>query len=174
MNSANANVIIPRIWLGNKASSQDVDFLKQNNITVIFNCTKDIPFVQGPYTFYRVPVDDNLQKEEIRNMELWSPEIIVKLMKEYNQGKTILVHCAAGMQRSAAVVAMFLIAKYRCSVKEAISYTKSRRPIAFYINANFFDSITGFQRIFQSHAIGLNDPMVIQKIPFPTDFITNT
>ena len=174
MNSADANLVVPRMWLGNRNASQDIPWLRHNNVSVVFNCTKDIPFAPLSINFYRVPVDDNLQKEEIRNMELWSPEIIVKLMREYSQGKTILVHCAAGMQRSAAVVAMFLIARYRCTAKEAMAYIKSRRPIAFRPSANFNDSIMGFERIFNQHAIESNNAMAMQKIPFPTDFITNS
>ena len=95
-------------------------------------------------------------------------------MKEYNSGNTVLVHCAAGMQRSAAVVAMMLIAKYRCTTKEAIAYIKTRRPIAFMINANFYPSITGFEKIFYNYAINTNNPMLLTKLPFPTDFISNT
>ena len=153
MNSNSADLIIPGIWLGNRNASQDINFLKQKNITAVFNCTKDIPFAPLPLRFYRVPVDDNLQEDEIRNMQLWSSEIIVKLMKEYNAGNNVLVHCAAGMQRSAAVVAMMLIAKYRCNTKEAIAYIKTRRPIAFMINANFYQSIFGFEKIFYNYVI---------------------
>lgn len=174
MNSDNANIIIPRLWLGNRAASQDIQWLKQNNITVIFNCTKDIPFAPIKANMYRVPVDDNLQQEEIRNMALWSPEIVVKLIKEYNSGANILVHCHAGMQRSAAVVAMFLIARYRCSTNEAIAYIKSKRSVAFLISANFLNSIHEFENIYQEYAINSKNPMLIQKISFPTDFISGT
>lgn len=172
MNYQNANLVLPRLWLGNRPASQDVQWLRQNNITVVFNCTKDIPFAPIRANMYRVPVDDNLQADEIRNMALWSPEIIVKLMKEYNTGANILVHCHAGMQRSAAVVAMLLIAKHHCTTNEAIAYTKSRRPIAFQGAANFEKSIREFEKIYQDHALKSNNPMLIQKIPFPTDFIS--
>jgi protein-tyrosine phosphatase len=172
MEYQNANLIVPRLWLGNRPASQDVQWLKQNNITVIFNCTKDIPFAPLKVKLYRVPVDDNLQADEIRNMGLWSPEIIVKLVKEYNTGANILVHCHAGMQRSAAVVAMFLIAKYRCTTDEAIAYIKRRRPIAFHRSANFERSIREFEKIYQDHAISSNNPLLITKLPFPTDLIS--
>jgi protein-tyrosine phosphatase len=101
---------------------------------------------------YRVPVDDNLEEEEIRNMELWSFEIIYKLLLEYKQGKTILVHCAAGIQRSAAVVAMFLMVFTGMKHEDAMQYIKERRPIAFYKNANFLKSIQGFEKNIQNVA----------------------
>jgi protein-tyrosine phosphatase len=107
-------------------------------------------------------------------MELWSPEIVVKLMNEYNNrgNRSILVHCHAGMQRSAAVVAMFLIAKYRCSPNEAIQYIRSKRSIAFMPGTNFNDSIQGFAKLFQKNLIESNNPDLQRKIPFPTDMVS--
>jgi drug/metabolite transporter (DMT)-like permease len=43
-------------------------------------------------------------------MTLWSHEAVYKLMMEHNKGQNVLVHCAAGMQRSASIVGMYLIA----------------------------------------------------------------
>jgi protein tyrosine/serine phosphatase len=141
----NADKIIPRIWLGNKNASMDENFLRQNGIQTVFNCTKDLPFHHTMRRRYRVPVDDNLEEEEIRNMELWSFEIIYKLLLEYKQGNTILVHCAAGMQRSAAVVAMFLMVLTGMKHEDSMMYIKERRPIAFHSSANFLRSIQGFE-----------------------------
>lgn len=146
----NANEIIPRLWLGNAKAAHDVAFLKSKNIYTVFNCTKDIPFNTAAKRCYRVPVDDNLKTEEIRNMELWSFETISKLCQEYRSGATILVHCAAGMQRSAAVVAMFLLATAKIPADEAMAHIRSKRPIAFMPMANFATAIKGFERAFQN------------------------
>lgn len=141
----NADLILPNLWLGNIRAAQDADFLRQQEIDTVFNCTKDIPFHYSVHRRYRVPVEDNLEAEEIRNLELWSFEVVYKLLLEYKRGKPILVHCAAGMQRSAAVVAMFLIANRGMKHEDAIEYIRQRRPIAFYPHANFLKSIQGFE-----------------------------
>jgi hypothetical protein len=141
----NADLILPNLWLGNIRASQDEEFLRRNEIDTVFNCTKDIPFHFSVHRRYRVPVDDNLEAEEIRNLELWSFEVVYKLLMEYKRGKPILVHCAAGMQRSAAVVAMFLIANRGMKHEDAIEFIRQRRPIAFYGQANFLKSIQGFE-----------------------------
>lgn len=145
----NADEIVPGIWLGNFQSSNDAIFLKAHEIDTVFNCTKDLPFHPTVQTRYRVPVDDNLKEEEIRNMELWSYEIIYKLMNEYKKGKTILVHCAAGMQRSAAVVAMFLMATRGMNWDQAYRHIRQRRSIAFFPGANFEKAIKGFYNSYQ-------------------------
>jgi len=126
------------------------EFIRKNNITVVFNCTKDYPFAPQIPTQYRVPVDDNLAPQEIANMGRWAPEIIYKLVREYNQGHTILVHCHAGMQRSAAVVAMFLIAMKKMSGGSAITFIRTQRPIAFFTGVNFRAAIDSFERQFRT------------------------
>lgn len=151
--AANANEIIPRLWLGNVRASQDDQFIKQNNIEVVFNCTKNLPFSPSiPYK-YRIPLDDNLEEEEIRNMALWSNEIAFKIIAEYLSGKSILVHCMAGMQRSAASVAMFLIAFQKIRASDAIQFIKQKRPVAFFTQANFGPSIMYFDNKFHNEIL---------------------
>jgi protein tyrosine/serine phosphatase len=159
MDSKNdADLILPGLWLGNKVASTNGKFLKDNNIQCVFNCTKDLPFSSIVKRKYRVPVDDNLEREEIRNMELWSYEIVYKLTRELKQGN-VLVHCYAGMQRSAAVVAMYLIANHNMKKENAISFIKRKRPIAFRPYANFENAIQGFQDSYERDIIPklLND-----------------
>jgi len=129
--SDDANLIIPRLWLGNARASMDEDFIRHNNIVVVFNCTKNLPFSPMIPIKYRIPVDDNLEEDEIRNMELWSAEIAYKIITEYIEGKTILIHCMAGMQRSAASVAFFLIAYSKMRALDAMKFIKEKRMVAF-------------------------------------------
>lgn len=148
-----AHEILPGLWLGDYPASQDETFLRAHHIDVVFNCTKDIPFVPWVEHKYRVPVDDNLEEEEIRNLELWAGEIAIKLMHHYRAGQRILVHCAAGRQRSAASVAIFLIAYKGMRTEEAIPFIKSKRPVAFYPRPNFIKAIAGFDRRFQQEIL---------------------
>ena len=145
-NADNANEIIPRLWLGNAKASMDEQFIRDKNIQVVFNCTKNLSFSPMIPVKYRVPVDDNLEEEEIRNMELWSSEIAYKIMAEYVEGKSILVHCMAGMQRSAASVAFFLISYRKMRALDAMKMIKEKRRIAFFPRANFGRSIDYFDR----------------------------
>lgn len=148
-----AHEIIPRLWLGNANASMDDEFLTKNHIQVVFNCTKNLPFSSIVPIKFRIPIDDNLQEAEIRNMELWSTEIAFKIISEYRDGKNILVHCAAGMQRSAASVAFMLIAYMQMRALDAMSFIKSKRKIAFYPRANFGRAIDYFDRKFHGELL---------------------
>lgn len=147
--SNNADEILPGLWLGNSQASQDEVFLNTHGINTVFNCTKNLPFHPHIHNRYRVPIDDNLQEEEIRNLELWSYEVIYKLIREMKKGNPVLVHCAAGMQRSAATVAMYLVATQGMNWDQAYRHIKQRRAIAFFPVANFEKAIIGFYNSFQ-------------------------
>jgi hypothetical protein len=143
-----ATEILPNLWLGNVRASMDEEFIKKKGIKVVFNCTKNLPFCPLIPIKYRVPVDDNLEEDEIRNMQLWSAEITFKMMAEYISGKPILVHCMAGMQRSAASLAMMLIAYKKIRAQDAMKIIKDRRNIAFAPSPNFLRSIQYFDALF--------------------------
>ncbi len=149
-----ADEIVPGLWLGNRIAALDDGFIRDRKIKTVFNCTKDIPFHFSVARRFRVPVDDNLQAPEIRNLGLWSYEIVYKIAAELRRAKegggAILVHCAAGMQRSAASVAMYLIAVKHISTDQAIQEIRSKRPIAFTPAANFEQAIRDFERSFNS------------------------
>lgn len=147
-----ADEILPGLWIGNKAASTDREFLAKHKITAVFNCTKNLIFDSTVKHQYRVPLDDNLEPEEIRNMELWGPEIAYKIATEMRRiavaGEAVLVHCHAGMQRSAGSVALYLISIKGLSADKAMAAIKEKRPIAFTPRANFEKAIRGFEAMF--------------------------
>jgi hypothetical protein len=146
----NANEIIPRVWLGNRFAAWDKEWLESKNITVVFNCTKDLDFDPSVKIRYRVPVHDNLEPEEINALTRWSPEIAYKVLREYKQGRHILIHCAAGMQRSAAVMTMFLITVTGEHAPVLMSHIRRKRPIAFVPQANFRKSIEYYDDLYHN------------------------
>jgi rhodanese-related sulfurtransferase len=143
-----ADQIIPRVWLGNRFAALDEEWLSENEIDTVFNCTKDLPFHKSIENRFRVPVDDNLEALEINNMTKWSPEIAYKILREYKAGKNILVHCAAGMQRSAAAMVFFLITLTGDYAPKLMSMIRKKRPIAFVPSANFRKSIEYFDALY--------------------------
>ena len=144
------NLIIPRIYLGDHRAASNKKWLKDNNISVVFNCTKHLPFDASIKHRYRVPVDDSLMEEDLKKMGIWSFEVVYKLWKQYQSGANILIHCHAGRQRSAAVVAMFLMFLTKKSLHEVINFIRSKRPVAFYPMPNFYKSMLFYEKILKS------------------------
>ena len=149
----NADEIIKGVWIGNAAAAADGEWLRTNGIQAVFNCTKTLPFHPSVPHQYRVPVDDNLQPAEIKNMEAWAPEIAYKITREYNAGHRILVHCHAGMQRSATAVAFFLLVLTGRPLIQVLYLIQSRRPITFKPTANFAPALRSFEEQVRSQIL---------------------
>tara|TARA_B100001093_G_scaffold511218_1_gene578630 strand:+ start:1681 stop:2121 length:441 start_codon:yes stop_codon:yes gene_type:complete len=136
--------ILPNLWLGNIFDSRDTKFLR--NIDIVINCTKTIPFHSNNTKNIRVFIDDNLKKEEIVNMYKYLVPITKFLNKNIKSGKNILVHCHAGMQRSATVVCAFLMRYLNISYEDSSIFLKSKRNIVFKPQTNFHAALTLFEK----------------------------
>lgn len=130
-----ANEILPGLWLGNARDSQNPSFLKM--IDVIINCTKDLPFVDDSKHCVRVSVDDNLEKAEIVALYKYLDKVTQFIHENLKEGKSILVHCMAGKQRSASVVTAYLSRFCHFSLSDAIELLRSKRIIVFTPLCNF-------------------------------------
>jgi len=105
--------IIPGLWLGNYKAALDIDFLKQNKIDLIINCTPNIPFINNEKSLnietYRIPVNDSLLERDFILMEKYFKIAIPMLLQTYTiENKKILIHCHMGKQRSAILTAALL------------------------------------------------------------------
>lgn len=132
--SKDADLIIKGLWLGNEDSAKSQSFLKKNNITVIINATMGVPhkFQRNGIKYVRVPVEDSLKVSDINKLTAYLPYVVQTVRKYHKtQRKNVLVHCHAGMQRSAAIVASYLMQYYGYEPTKAIKYVISKRSIAF-------------------------------------------
>lgn len=138
---------LPNIWIGNIHDSQDITFLRSNQINVIINCTKDLPMppIKLPY-LYRFPVEDDLSQQEIRFMTNNLPHVVKIIRHHQQQGHHILIHCYAGIQRSATVATAFLMTYYtRGNLKLAGKHLRRVRPIVFRPRCNFLESLKAYR-----------------------------
>jgi protein-tyrosine phosphatase len=148
-----ADEIIPGVWISRWEPALNQTWLQENKIQAVFNCSKDIPFHPSVPNQYRIPVDDNLQPAEIKNMEKWAPEIAYKILREYKKGHPILIHCHAGMQRSTTACSFFMMALTGRPLIEIMRHIKKRRSVAFEPSPNFIESLRGFESMLRSWAI---------------------
>lgn len=113
---SSATEILPGLWLGNEAASQNEKFFKHYNITAVVNATKQIPckFADKGVRYYRVPVNDPggghpLTQEDQQIMLAHLTEAVEFIRQNRKKNQVVLVHCHAGAQRSAAIVAAYLM-----------------------------------------------------------------
>lgn len=131
--------ILPNVWLGDIQVAQDAQFFKDNNITVVINCTRDIPnyFEDNPNVAYvRIPVDDNDTNNSVMygHIRLLLPRLVSShISQDYN----ILIHCYAGISRSCTVAACFLRYQNYNTLAGAVAHVQRCRPIAFFNGTHF-------------------------------------
>tara|TARA_B100000795_G_C22576553_1_gene352116 strand:- start:96 stop:575 length:480 start_codon:yes stop_codon:yes gene_type:complete len=126
------------IWLGNHISALDDDFLQKNQITTVINCSKKLPFSKLIQHRYRIPVDDDYTFSSVIELKKILPLIHKKITQHViHKKENILIHCRAGVQRSATTVCYFLMKELKWTKEYAMYYITSKRYIAFKPFVNF-------------------------------------
>ena len=134
-----ASEIIPNLWLGNILDSRNKQFMQ--NIDVVINCSKNIPFYSKSAKNVRIKVDDNLQKEEIINMYKYLDNATDLIHRYLLNNKTIFVHCYAGKQRSATIVCAYIMRYLNFTYSETTELVKTKRFIIFTPLPNFDEAL---------------------------------
>ena len=111
----------------------------------IMNCTKDLPMIPSTHGGTRLFVDDSPTSLDTMTQNI--PLMVSYIEDQLTQGHPVIVHCFAGQQRSAAVIAAYLIDKKGMTYEEAVRFIKSKKPDAFYDGVHFEESIKSNSRI---------------------------
>lgn len=142
------NEIIPGLYIGDQYMARNVKSLRDMHIGAIVNCTPDVPnTLCNEIEYMRLTVDDSMRSDDFIKMQKYFMPAIWFIYKNHDlEKKRVLVHCHAGMQRSAIVVAAYLVYFHNATIKQAIQHIVSKRPICFLggSNVNFLPSLIEF------------------------------
>jgi protein-tyrosine phosphatase len=142
-NYFNAQQIVPGLWLGNRHTIiGEEDFLKKHQIDVVISAMTDEEYENymiGVLDFdglewHRLVIDDEPEEP----IESYFDFVHLVIRKALTNNQRVLVHCSAGVSRSATLVAAYLIKEEGLTAQGAINYIISRRDC---INPN-----DGFRR----------------------------
>ena len=140
-----AKEIRPGLWIGSEGDSASPKFMAAHDIAFVVNCSKTIPFTVVPgVEYYRIPVDDAPDNGSVI-LSHW-PVVVRAIDSVLDRGKGVLVHCRAGMQRSAATVAAYLMYKYGLSAKNAMAAIKSRKSETFWPTPTFGAALATYEK----------------------------
>lgn len=96
-----------------------------------------------------IKVDDDGSPEAMRVMEDVLATTLRGMKEAMDQRMPVLVHCSAGRQRSAAVVAAYLMKFQGWDLDSTITYMKSKKIDAFFPEVNFASVLLRFQQSLQ-------------------------
>ena len=128
-----AKQVLPRVWVGSMRDAASNDFMRQHDIGLIVNCTRDVPaFHAGTIPTIRIPIHDH--ETSAPTLYEYAPAVVREMRKflEKYPRLQILVHCAAGISRSSSTVAAYLILENRYTVQEAIKRIQQCKPETFH------------------------------------------
>eukprot|EP00795_Rhopilema_esculentum_P012771 gene12771-3503_t len=123
-----ATEVVPLLFIGGLASSHDSSFLTEKNITTIINASNmkaQRLYTKSGISELSVPVCD-VPGSDIGQFFDSVGQRIEEAMISKN---AVLVHCAAGISRSASLVLGYLMKYKNMTLKDAHSFVKSKRKI---------------------------------------------
>lgn len=151
MSQSNFHEIIPNLYIGNMYSAKDINFFKTHGIGAVVNATPDVPhyFANDHIEYMRINVNDSLKDQDFTIMSKYLPHAVSFVHKNLHlDNKPVLVHCHAGVQRSASIVAAYLMLMKNVNLETSIKYIIHKRPVAFFNgrSVNFLPSLTRFAK----------------------------
>ena len=116
--------IIDNIYLGDFRTADNIDMLRQYNITHIINCAFNLPNrFPEQITYKRLDLRDEPDQPITERLEE-----AYKFIKE-NKDKNIFVHCVFGKSRSASVVIFYVMKEKKMNFQDAKNFVKNIRNI---------------------------------------------
>jgi len=117
--------IISGLYLGGDESALNKKLLKENNVSTILNVTSHIPFYhETEFTYHRIPIIDNPGVD----IKQYFDETFKIIDETITNNKKILIHCQAGISRSATIVIAYIMRKNKITMNEAQKIVHTKRP----------------------------------------------
>ena len=134
--------IIDNIFLGDFRTADNINLLREYNITHVINCAFNLPNkFPDQITYKRLELRDEPDQPIIERLEE-----AYQFIKE-NKDKNIFVHCVFGKSRSASVVIFYVMKEKKLNFQEAKDFVKNIRNI---VDPNFgFE--TELNRYYEEH-----------------------
>ncbi|KAH0826671.1 hypothetical protein J3R83DRAFT_5059 [Lanmaoa asiatica] len=116
--------IVPHLWIGDLPSALDVETLKSKKIFSVVTAMRGKVTINATFYKYQINMDDSADEDVLVH---FLPSISF-IQKELDKGHGVLVHCQAGISRSATIVAAYLMYTRKLDASAALDMIKAVRP----------------------------------------------
>ncbi|EGO03696.1 hypothetical protein SERLA73DRAFT_69538 [Serpula lacrymans var. lacrymans S7.3] len=116
--------VIPGLWIGGLANALDVEGLKARNIHSIVTAMRGKITIHATFTTHQINIDDSAEEDVLVH---FLPSISF-IQQELDKGWGVLVHCQAGISRSATIVAAYLMHSLKIDPTGALDMIRQVRP----------------------------------------------
>ena len=138
-----APLIPGKLYLGDAGHAMDIDTLKEIGINAVLNCASGAVLTNAAYydkdfAYYAFDAEDTAGYE-MASHTAEAREFFTRCMEE---GRSVLVHCAAGINRSAFIAIYLYMAATGTHLIDAVRHCFALRPIIL-CNEGFIDQLVG-------------------------------
>jgi hypothetical protein len=116
--------IVEGLYLGNAQTAQNSHYLKKLGVTHVLTVASGLPPVFPKKFKYKI-VD--VQDTDDDNLEAHFDECIQFIQSALDAREGVLVHCRAGVSRSASIVIAYVMKAKKMGVQEAMDFVKEKR-----------------------------------------------
>ncbi|XP_043121018.1 dual specificity protein phosphatase 8 [Puntigrus tetrazona] len=135
--------ILPHLYLGSQRDVLNKELMTQNGITYVLNASNTCPkpdFISDKH-FMRIPVNDSYCEKLLP----WLEKTNEFIDKAKVSNCRVIVHCLAGISRSATIAIAYIMKTMGLSSDDAYRFVKDRRP-SISPNFNFLGQLLEFER----------------------------
>ncbi|XP_061679278.1 dual specificity protein phosphatase 8 isoform X1 [Syngnathoides biaculeatus] len=135
--------ILPHLYLGSQKDVLNKELMAQNGITYVLNASNTCPkpdFISESH-FMRIPVNDNYCEKLLP----WLDKTNEFIDKAKVSNCRVIVHCLAGISRSATIAIAYIMKTMGLSSDDAYRFVKDRRP-SISPNFNFLGQLLEFEK----------------------------
>lgn len=139
--------ILPHLYLGCQRDVLNQDLMQQNDIVYVLNASNTCPkpdFIPEA-RFLRVPVNDSFCEKILP----WLDRSVDFIEEAKACNARVLVHCLAGISRSATIAIAYIMKRMDMPLDEAYRFVKEKRP-TISPNFNFLGQLLDFEKRIQS------------------------
>ncbi|CAG9326136.1 unnamed protein product [Blepharisma stoltei] len=130
------------IFVGNSSAAKNINLLKENKITHILTCCKEIdPIYPNDFIYKKLDITDTIDSE----ISVYFEEAIEFIDSAIDNKGSILVHCIMGQSRSTTIVIAYLMKKKGISAKKALAFLKQKHRDTMP-NAGFINQLSKYER----------------------------
>ncbi|CAM5082130.1 unnamed protein product [Eretmochelys imbricata] len=135
--------ILPHLYLGCQRDVLNKELMQQNAIGYVLNASNTCPkpdFIPESH-FLRVPVNDSFCEKILP----WLDKSVDFIEKAKASNGRVLVHCLAGISRSATIAIAYIMKRMDMSLDEAYRFVKEKRA-TISPNFNFLGQLLDFEK----------------------------